>query len=283
VGLELDRLLAAAVHASRRVHRETALGSDGRSVAAAAVRQAVDLRGSLVGRSVVVVGAGRVAGTVVAEARALGAHVTVCNRTRRHAERFAAAGAAVVDLVHLPDVAAFADVLVFGTAAPHRLLDASTLAAARGAGRRGLLVLDLCVPRNVDPAVRHLPGVQLRDLTDLRGAGSAESAGLVAVVAHAERVVEQEVVRYRRWLAGRSAAASVRRLHADVEARASEETARLTRGLPDESRGLVEEAVRRTLRRVLHRPIRAMLEAAEAGDGELVETLASLFAPPADA
>jgi glutamyl-tRNA reductase len=282
LGLELDRLLGAAVHASRRVHRETALGSGGRSVAAAAVRLAVDLRGSLAGHDVVVVGAGRVAGTVVTEARTLGARVTVCNRTRRHAERFVAAGATVVDLGRLSEAVARADVLVFATAAPHRLLDAPTLSGARGTAGRDLLVLDLCVPRNVDPAVRDLPAVQLCDLAELRGAGSAESAGLVADVAHAERVVEEEVARYRRWLAGRSAAASVRRLRSEVEACAREETARLTRGLPEESRSLVEEAVRRTLRRVIHRPTRALLEAAEAGDGELVDRLAALFATPAD-
>ncbi|HEU4677055.1 MAG TPA: NAD(P)-dependent oxidoreductase, partial [Motilibacteraceae bacterium] len=265
------------VHASRRVHRETALAQQSRSVAASAVQLAQRLSGSLSGRPVVVVGAGRVAGTVVDEARVRGARVTVCNRTRRHAERFAAAGAVVADLDRLHEVAAGADVLVFATAAPDQLIDAPSLAAARGTAPRDLLLLDLCVPRNVDPAVRDLPRVDLHDLADLRLADAGEQVGLVADVAAAERVVDEELARYCRWLARRSAATSVHRLRSAVEACAREEVSRVTGGMTEESRQLVEEAVRRTVRRIAHRPTRALLEAAESGDTELVGVLAGLF------
>jgi glutamyl-tRNA reductase len=98
-GLELDRLMAAATSTSRRAHRHTALGATARSVAGAGVAAAAELSGgALTGRGVLVVGAGEVATTVVELATALGARVVVCNRTRRHADRFVAAGAAVVDL-----------------------------------------------------------------------------------------------------------------------------------------------------------------------------------------
>jgi glutamyl-tRNA reductase len=212
-GTELDRLVAAAVHASRRVRRATTFDDTGRSVAANAVRLAAELRGGLAGLSVVVVGAGNVAATVVAEAGARGARVTVCNRTRRRAERHVAAGAAVVDLDRLAEAVAGADVVVLATASPHRLLAQEDLAVAPN---RDLLVLDLGVPRNVDPALRAVPGVVLRDLEDLRALGPPTSARLLADVACAEQILGEELHRYRRWLLGRLAAASLRRLPAEA-------------------------------------------------------------------
>jgi glutamyl-tRNA reductase len=205
-GTELDRLVATAVHASRRVRRETTFVDAARSVAAKAVRRAAELRGGLENLSVVVVGAGKVAATAVAEAVARGARVTVCNRTRRHAERYTAAGAAVVDLGRLAETVAGADVVVFATASPHRLLAPDDLPATR----RELLVLDLGVPRNADPALRAVPGVVLLDLEDLRGLGPGASERLLADVGRAERILVEELDRYRRWLLGRAAAASNR-------------------------------------------------------------------------
>jgi glutamyl-tRNA reductase len=277
-GLELDRLLATAVNTSRRVHRSTSFGEGGRSVAAAAVhRAATESGGRLSGRRVVVVGAGQVATEVVDAAARLGAAVTVCNRTKRHAERFAAAGASVVDLSRLVDVLRTADLAIFGTAAPHRLLTAGDLARLP-ARPEGLVVVDLCVPRNVDPAVRSVPGVRLVDLADLRAAGARESEAISRDVARAEQIVEQELVRYLRWLAGRSAAASIRRLRADVDACASSQAEQAARGLPLELRPVVEERVRRAVRRLAHGPTERLLDAAEAGDEELVEMLAGMFA-----
>src|SRR4051812_13900578 len=215
-GLELQRVLDAAVSTSRRVHGSTRLGAGARSVAATAVDLAADRNGGdLAGRHVVVVGAGQVARQAVDTAVRLGAAVTVCNRTRRHAERLRTAGASVVDLAHLVDVLARADVAIFATGAPHPLVDAGRLASVSAAA--DLLVLDLCVPRNVDPAVRGIPGVDLVDLADLRAQGRAECESVAHDLLSAEGIIAEEVDRYVRWLAGRSAVAPLRRLRADVE------------------------------------------------------------------
>jgi glutamyl-tRNA reductase len=278
-GLELERLLATAVNASRRVHRSTGFGAGGRSVAAAAVALAADQHGGdLAGRRVLVVGAGQVATEVADTATRLGASVTVCNRTKRHAERLAAAGATVVDLARLPAVLSASDVAIFGTAAPHRLLDAARLSPALGDRARELLVLDLCVPRNVDPDVGSLPGVRLVDLDDLRALGVPASETVRRDVAQAVQIVGEEVDRYLRWLTGRAAATSVRRLRADVERCTRSQLDQATRGLPEELRPLVEDGVRRVVSRLAHGPTKRLLEAAEAGDDQLVEVLAGLFA-----
>ena len=284
-GLELERLLAAAVNTSRRVHRTVRFGAGGRSVAAATVRlAAAEHGGDLTGRRVLVVGAGQVAAEVAAHAARLGATVTVCNRTKRHADRFAAAGAAVVDLARLPDVLAEVDLAIFGTAAPHRLLDAAQAGrAVRRAGPatsgRELWVVDLCVPRNVDPAVRSVPGLRLLDLDDLRTAGASTAGAdtLTAEVAAADRIVTEELDRYHRWLSGRAATASLRQLRADVDAYAEAQARLATRGLPAELHPLVHDRVRRAVRRLAHAPTQRLLEAARAGDHELVEALAGVF------
>jgi glutamyl-tRNA reductase len=278
-GLELERLLATAVHTSRLVRRDTRLGEEGRSVAAAAVRMAAYSRGGdLRGLQVVVVGAGHVAAEVVADAGRLGARVTVCNRTRSRAERLAAAGAIVVDLAQLPHVLATADVAIFGTASPQRLLEAEQLPSRGTDGR--LLVIDLCMPRNVAPAVGRAPGVTLVDLAHLRAAGAIDDGAVLHDLARAEEIVEVELARYLRWVAGRSAAVSVSRLRADVEAYAQSQVDHATRGVPDDLRPLVEERVRRAVHQLAHGPTKRLLRAAEEGDDRLVEVLAGLFAPP---
>jgi len=283
-GLELERLLAAAVSTSRRVHRSTRLGEGCRSVAAAAVQHAASGNGGhLQQRSVLVVGAGQVAAEVVESATRLGAAVTVCNRTKRRADRFVAAGARIVDLSRLGEALAAADVAVFGTAAPHRLLDAATLAALPRHGTGELLVVDLCVPRNVDPGVRSLPGVRLLDLADLRATAGQAGDLVTSDLARAERIVQEELERYLRWLAGRAAAESVRRLREEIETCVSDEIEGVARSLPAEVQPLVAEAVRRTVNRLAHGPTRRLLDAAAAGNDGVVDLLAGIFSASASA
>ncbi len=269
----LARLLDAAVSAARRAHRGTAVAATSRSVAAAAIDA---VAGELAGRRLLLVGAGQVAATVVARGSALGARVTVCNRTRRHADRFAAAGAAVVDLDALPVALATADVAVLATAAPHPLVDADLLRACRPAGSPRLTLLDLALPRNVHPSVRELASVRLIDLADLR---AADAPVLVAEVAAVEQVIEAELARHRRWAAARGVGPALRRMRADAEEVARQEVARAD--VPAQTRPALERAVLRTVHRLTHATTRELLTATEAGDGGLVERLAGLYAPAA--
>ncbi len=279
-GREIERLMAAAVNTSRRVHRSTSLGEGGRSVAAAAVHlAAAEHGGDLSGLRVLVVGAGQVATEVARSAGHLGAAVTVCNRTRRHAVRLEAAGATVIDLGRLLQVLPTTDVAIFATASPQRLLEAGQLARVGAPGRRETLMIDLCVPRNVDPAVGALDGVRLIDLTGVRSAGGFEDEAVTRDVARAEEIIDAELQRFMGWLAGRSAAGSVRRLRADVDSCAQSQIEHAVRGVPEALRPLVEDIVSRAVHQLAHGPTRRLLEAAEEGDDELVEVLAGLFAP----
>jgi len=162
-------------------------------------------------------------------------------------------------------------VAVFATAAPHPLIDAARLAERLMVDR--LLVLDLCVPRNVDPAVRALPGVRLVDLADLRSTRAGDHDTMTDGVGVAEQIVAEEVDRYLRWLAGRSAVVALRRLRAGVEARTARLVEEAMRGTAEAMRPLVEDRVRREMRQLAHAPTRALLEAAAVGNAALVEAL----------
>jgi glutamyl-tRNA reductase len=278
---ELDRLLAAAVSASRRVHRETSFAAAGQSVAAAAVDAAAAHRGGgLVGCRLLVVGAGEVATVAIRRGVALGAEVTVANRTMRRAERLRNAGARVVDLGEMEAELAHTDLAILATAAPHALVDRGMLRSARGEAAPPLLLLDLSMPRNVDPSAREVDGVDVLDLDDLRRLTPSGAGGLASEVDLAERLVDHEAARYLRWLATRSAAAAVRRLRADADAVAYEEARRVARQLPAGLQDVVEKAVLRTARRLAHGATTGLLQAAEQGDDDLVAALSEVFGRP---
>ncbi|HET9893458.1 MAG TPA: glutamyl-tRNA reductase [Streptosporangiaceae bacterium] len=278
---ELGRLMDAAISASRKRQRQTSIQAAARSIAGVAV-EAVARRGTLAGKRLLVVGAGEVASVVVARAAELQADVTVCNRTRRHAHQFAAAGAAVVDLADLAECLAATDIAVLATAAPHPLVDARILRSARAPGTGPLTLLDLSMPRNVDPEVRALAWVRLIDLDDLRAAGTGDADDLAGDLAAAEEIIETELRRYQRWLSGRSSAAALRRMRTGAEDIARDELARIAGELPADVRASLERVLLRTVHRLVHKPTLELRAAAEANDIQLVQVLAGLFdaAPP---
>ena len=280
--VELERLMDAAISASRKRQRRTSIQAATRSVARVAV-DAVSMSsgGTISGLRLMVVGAGQVASVVVARAVELRAVVTVCNRTRRRADRFVAAGATVVDLADLADCLATSDIAILATAAPHPLVDADILRSARAADAGPLTLVDLSMPRNVDPDVRALSWVRLIDLADLRSDGMSDADDLAHDLAVTEEIIETELQRYLRWLAGRSAAAALHRMRSGAEDIAREEMARIANELPAEIRSSMERVLLKTVHRLLHRPTLELRAAAEADDRNLVSLLASLFdAPP---
>ena len=276
--VELERLMDAAISASRKRQRRTSILATTRSVAGVAVDAvALSSGGTMTGKRLLVVGAGQVASVVVTRAVELQAVVTVCNRTRRRADRFAATGAAVADLSDLARCLATSDIAILATTAAHPLVDADMLRPPRATGAGPLTLVDLSMPRNVDPAVRALPWVRLIGLADLRPDGMSDVGELVRDLAATEEIIEAELRRYLRWLAGRSAAAAVRRMRSGAEDIAREELVRIAGELPAEIRLSMERMLLRTVHRLVHKPTLELRAAAEADDGDLVSVLAGLF------
>lgn len=253
--VELERLMDAAISASRKRQRQTSIQAATRSVAGVAIDAVTTPGGgSLAGKRLLVVGAGQVASVVVARAVELQAAVTVCNRTRRHAHRFVATGATVVDTADLADCLATSEIAIMATTAPHPLVDADFVRSARPPEAGPLTLVDLSMPRNVDPAVRALPWVRLIDLADLRSDGMSDAGDLAGDLAAAEKIIETELRRYLSWLAGKSAAAALHRMRSGAEGIAREEMAKAAGELPAEIRPTVERVLRKTVHRLVHKP-----------------------------
>jgi len=169
-GPVLDALFRAAVHAGKRARSETGISRHPSTISSVAVRLAEQAAGPLAERQVLVVGAGQMAALAVQALRGRGATwITIANRTFPRAVTLAGRwGARAVALDDLPQALAAADVVLAATGAPGFVLTPATAGPALAArADRPLVLIDIAVPRDVDPALRALPNVRYFDLDDL--------------------------------------------------------------------------------------------------------------------
>lgn len=286
-GPVLSGLFRRAVQVGRRVRSDTAIARGTTSLSQVALSLAAEqLGGSLEGRRVVVLGAGEMGeGLVRGLADRHGAaEVVVVNRTRRRAEELSGAvGGRATGFEDVGAALAGADAVLVSTGAPEPVLDAGMLAPAAAGRPAGepLVVVDMSVPRNVEPRVKELPGVALFDMDDLTVHAARALEGRRGEIVKARAVVAEEVERYRADGRARGAAPVVAALRAKVEqVRQAELDRHRARhgGLDDAQWAEVEAVVRDVLAKLLHQPTVALKEAAGTPRGErLVEALRALF------
>ncbi|MHB8681516.1 MAG: glutamyl-tRNA reductase [Acidimicrobiales bacterium] len=288
-GPVLSGLFRRAVQVGRRVRTETAIARGSTSLSHVAVELAAQqLGGSLQGRRVLVVGAGDMGEALIdiLHSRHHPAEIVVANRTHRRAEALADfVGGRGVGLQELPGALEEVDAVVVSTGSALPLLDIELLGAVartrRQAGRGSLVVVDLSVPRNVEPAVKDVDGILLSDMDDLSAHAERTMADRRSELELARRIVAGEVERYRADGRARGAAPVVAALRARVDELRDDELARhrsRLAGLDDEQWQEVEAVVRDVLAKLLHQPTVALKDAAGTPRGErLVEALRSLF------
>jgi glutamyl-tRNA reductase len=256
---EMDLVFSTALSTGRRVRRETLLGRHPSSVSSAAVDLAATYwGGELKGCRVVVLGAGEAAEGVLRALHARGAtQVALVNRHPGRAAALAQAwNAAPRAWEELPTLTADADLIAVATASARPVVSAPELDLAL-AGRQGrqLMVLDLAVPRNVDPAARQVAGVRLFDLDDLQRLCCPASDAPSDALAEAERILAQEMIRLDRSLRGRAAAPRLTELHrlgAEVAAQETAWALEQLAELSEREREVVREMADRLVRRVLY-------------------------------
>jgi len=289
-GPVLSGLFERAVQAGRRVRNETSIGRGTTSLAHLSVDLAAERMAARFGSAkVVVVGAGRMSRAVLGRLRTdglSGSQVSVVNRTLSRASQAAGpSGARALGLDSLTGELADADCVIVTTSAPHPVLDSPTVLSALSVrvGRRlaPLVVVDLSVPRNVEPSVSGLGGVELHDIGDLRGLADRALAGRRGELERAEQIVGDEVERYRADTRARGAAPVVAQLRGIVEDLRVQELERArgrSTGLDEEQWRQVDEATRSVLAKLLHRPTVALKESSGTPRGErLVEAIRALF------
>jgi glutamyl-tRNA reductase len=204
-GPELRRLFESAIAAGRRVRSRTRLGRGVAGVPQASVELARQRLGTLAGTAVLLIGAGRVAQLAARHLAKDGVReLLVCGRDAARAERLAAQhGGHAVTSDRLREALARADVVISATGAPGAVVHADDLA---GRGGAQLLLIDLALPRDIDPAVAELAGVEVLALDDLRVLVEGTLRQRRAELPAAYAVLRSEVTRFTTWLGRREPA-----------------------------------------------------------------------------
>jgi glutamyl-tRNA reductase len=280
-GRSLNELTQQALRVGKRARTETGIDRAGRSLVTAALDEAVRVLGPLSGREVLVVGAGSMSSLAASVASRQGARLTVANRTLEHAERVAdAVQGTAVPLTDLDRLLGETDVVVSCTGAVGQVLGADVVARAQEhRGGRTLLLLDLALPRDVDPAAAAVPGVTLVDLETLATvlADSEHTADVEA----SRAIVADEVAAFLGWQRAASVAPTVVALRGMAEDVVRGELIRLAGRLPDldeRARAEFELAVRRVVDKLLHAPTVRVKELAEEPGGQAyADALSKLF------
>jgi glutamyl-tRNA reductase len=282
-----NRLFTAAVQTGRRVRSETGISSGRVSVSTVAVTLARDVVGDLASREVVIIGAGETS-ELTAQALAAEGVATVfvanrrADRARSLAERF---GGTVLSLDHLPEQLETADIVVASTSSPHPIVTADALAEViRARAGRPLALIDLAVPRDVDPECAELPGVSVYDMDDLQAVVARNLEGRSEEALRAEKVVEDEIQRFAKWLGQLDVVPTVAALRGHGEAIVAgllAENESRWESLSEKDRDRVEALARAVAQRLLHEPTLRMKAAGGHGRLQLIRELFGLDEAPA--
>jgi len=209
----LDAVLQKALTVSNRVRRETAIGSAPVSIPNAAVELARQIFGTLENKNILLIGAGEMselAARGLLDQGGNSVHVAVVNRTFDNAADLAAKiGGIAVPFEERWQHMVEADIIISSTSCPHAILsrDEAELIVSGASGRkrlpkeeRPLVIVDLAMPRNIDPAVRHVKGAFLYDLDDLENAPDHFAAEREAAADEAQKILYAEAQGFRRKL-----------------------------------------------------------------------------------
>ena len=267
VGPLLDRLFRHALQTGKRVRTETSIGERPASVASAAAALAAQVFGDLGGRRILVVGAGKVGELAAKHLVARGATLAaVANRSVDRAAGLAHrfdADARPLDAVEAQ--LADADIVVASTSAREQIVTREQVERALPARRgRPLLLLDLAVPRDLDPAIAGLPGTFLYDIDDLQAVVEESLTGRRGEAVRAEEIVAVEGERFREWLTSLDAVPAIASLRERAEAIRRGELAKAgprLAGLSEHEREVVESLTSQIVNKLLHQPIMRLKEA----------------------
>jgi glutamyl-tRNA reductase len=284
----LDRLMRDALGAGRRARSSTAIGRCGVSVSSAAVELARDALGSLAGRPVMRVGAGKSSEVTAKVLRKHGVGaLRVSNRGPERAAALARRHGGEVAEGDIEHELAGCDLVLSATACPQVLIGRAAVARAmaRRAGRP-LVIVDLAVPRDVDPGVRDVRGVTLLDLDDVERRVTRNREARRADFGAARALVAAEAERFERWRAARDAAPTVAALQGAgdaIVAELLERNAPHWESMTDADRDRVASLARAVARRLLHEPTLRIKQGAQDGDAAPVRAARELFGLDRDA
>jgi glutamyl-tRNA reductase len=280
----LDLVMTRAFNVAKRVRTETEIGTSAVSVSYAAVELARDIFGSLAGKRVLLAGAGKMAESAARHLRRAGvSDILVTNRTRSRAdllaEEFQGQVVPYEEFVGmLPEI----DILLTSSAAPHYILTREQMRGVISRRRnRPMFLIDIAVPRNIEPSVNQLDNVFLYDIDDLDRVVKSNLQARRNVAEQAEEIITEEVERMVLRLKTREVTPTIISLQEQLEQlRAAEiERARGKLGaLTPQQEEAIEALTRGIINKIAHGPITEMRRKASDPDGiHLMNTIRKLF------
>ena len=276
----LARLFHEALRVGKRARSETAIGRNALSISRACVEMARRSLGELGHRRAVVLGvgdAGRLAARALQDAGV--GSLVITNRTLSHAQELAdQLEAEVAPLDNLPRLLQEADIVISSTGAPDFMVSGAAVQESMAARpERPLLLIDMAVPRDVDPSAARVPGVLLHSMEDLEMAAEANRREREAEALKAEQIVREEAVRFQRWWASLEVRPTIAAIRHQAEAIRAAEVARTIQALGEASNGdraRIEAMSKAIIKKVLHRPTRSLYDRKDQG---LTEAARELF------
>jgi len=274
VSSSLDSLIQRAFTVAKKVRSETQIGSSSVSIASVAVDLARKIFGTLQGKTILLVGAGKMSELAARHLIHQGAsNILVANRTLERAERIAAQfHGQVIPFDDLYDQAARADIVITSTGAPQKLFGRSHgqhfLQSRRN---RPMFFIDIAVPRDVDPRMNEVEGCFVYDIDDLQQVATANLADRSREAAAAETIVTREVDKYEQRVQSRGAVPAIVALQQNAEAIREAELARSAKRLGEltpQQREAIDALTRSLTAKLLHPQLTALREASRSKDTE---------------
>ena len=283
MGRLLGRAFQHAFATAKQVRTETAIGSSPVSVAFAAVSLAKQIFGDLSAKTALLIGAGEMIELTARHLHQQGVRaLVIANRTAERAQNLATAvGGKAVSLEEIPEQLVHSDIVISSTAAPLPILGKGAVERALKRRRhRPIFMVDMAVPRDIEPQVGELADVYLYAVDDLKGVIDEGLRSRQEAAVQAEQIIDLQVERFMAWLRGQEAIATLRRFRDQAGAHRDEVLERARRRL---ARGESPEATLQYLahtltNHLLHAPTIGIREAAGQGDHALVEAARTLLA-----
>jgi glutamyl-tRNA reductase len=288
MGTLLGRCFTQAFATAKRVRSETGIAEGTVSISSIASELAKKIFGNLEGRRTLLLGAGEMGEAAARSLRQTGTNLHVMNRSEDRARALAeACGGRAVPYERLTMEVADADVVIASTASPKFILTPELMKSViRTRRRRPLFVIDIAVPRDVDPRVGNMDHVFVYDVDDLQQVAEENLAARTREVELAERIVEEEVDAFSRWRRSLELAPTIVALRKQFGQIADEELKRALprlEGLSESDHAVLEAMGRSMVNKLLHQPMTQLKAGAGELDGPfLVDAVRRLFAIPAD-
>ncbi|MEO7021421.1 MAG: glutamyl-tRNA reductase [Ktedonobacteraceae bacterium] len=278
-------LFRAALVAGKRARSETAISRNAASISHVAVQLARQVFPRLNEASVLLVGSGKMSELAAQNLCAHGAQrLTIINRTQGHAIDLAnRVGALHRSFAELPAALLEADVVITSTTAPHTIITCEILQNVISQRQgRSLLLIDIALPRDIDPAVSEMPGVHLYNLDDLQNAVNEGIRLRLQEIEQVEAIILVEALTFERWFRSLSVVDTISDLRHHVDTLREQELARtlglLGPSLSERETAAVQELTTRLVNKILHMPTRRLKDAAADGQGHVyAEALRYLF------